>query len=117
MVSDGSNYLFVWDSETHEEKRRIEVKTSAGDAVNYLNELQYYKGDILANVWYTDVIVRIDLNTGIVKVVYDFKDLWPKRLRHEGADCFNGIALMENGDLMVTGKNWDSMYRVRLDGD
>ncbi len=119
VISDGSSYLFVWDAETREEKRRVRVHTNdeQGNArfVRYINELEYYEGDILANVWYSDEILRIDVETGLVKVVYDFSSLWPKSKRPRSADCFNGIADLGNNKLLVTGKLWPSYYVVSLE--
>ena len=118
VVSDGSEFLFVWDvNDGMEEKRRIKVTTSDGKSVKYLNELEAYKGDILANVWYSDVILRIDINTGMVKVIYDFADLWPHGERPKHVDCFNGIALLEDDKLLVTGKLWPSYFVVKLEGE
>ena len=72
-------------------------------------------GDILANIWYSDIIIRIDVETGIVKTIYDFKSLWPSHERSSLADCFNGIAVLDDDVLMVTGKLWPKMYKVKLD--
>jgi glutaminyl-peptide cyclotransferase len=114
--SDGSNFIFVWDSVTKTELRRMEVRTSQGRPVRFLNELEWYNGDILANVWYSDVIVRIDVETGIVKHIYDLKKLYPKKDRNEEADCLNGIAKMKGSDdLFVTGKQFNKGFRIRLD--
>ena len=113
--SDGSNFLHVWDAGTKEEIRRVEVSTSQGRPVRFLNELEWYRGDILANVWYSDVIMRIDVETGIVKHIYDLKKLYPKKERNHEADCLNGIAKMANDDLFVTGKLFDKAFRIRLD--
>ncbi|GMH85560.1 hypothetical protein TL16_g10269 [Triparma laevis f. inornata] len=114
IVSDGSAWMFLWDGATMEEKRRFQVHTSDGKKVRFLNELEYYKGDILANIWYSDIIVRIDVESGIVKTIYDFKDLWPKKDRDVNADCFNGIALLEDDVLLVTGKLWPKAYKIKL---
>ncbi|GMH93052.1 hypothetical protein TrVE_jg7787 [Triparma verrucosa] len=115
VVSDGSDWLFVWDGVTMEEKRRFRVRMSDGKYVRFLNELEFYKGDILANIWYSDIIIRIDVETGIVKTIYDFKTLWPSHERSSSADCFNGIAVLDDDVLMVTGKLWPKMYKVKLD--
>ena len=123
FVSDGSSWLYEWDPQTFVERRRIQVKSSSGVPVRHLNELEYYKGDVLANVWYKDEIVRIDVKTGVVKVVYDFKELWPMdertnvkpKSREREVDCFNGIAVLEDGEILVTGKLWPKFYRLKLD--
>ena len=121
VVSDGSHWLFFWDADTLEEKRRVEVKLSRINErgtrerveVRFLNELEYDRGHILANVWYQDVLLMINPQTGDVKKVYDFSGLYNDRI--ESADCFNGIALSDiEGQLFVTGKNWPHMYKIRL---
>ena len=121
-VSDGSSYIQYWDSATFTESdssSRIRVHTidDAGEKryIERINELEYYQGDLLANVWFTDQILRIDTVSGLVKVLYDFRDLYPKREREPGTDVFNGIAAMEDGSLVVTGKQWTKYYRVKLE--
>src|SRR3984893_9681790 len=65
IMSDGSAYLRYWDPQTFREKRRLLVKD--GDRpVTYLNELEYVKGEIYANIWTTDRIARISPKTGLV---------------------------------------------------
>ena len=115
VVSDGSSWLFVWDGVTMEEKRRFKVTTSNGKAVKFLNELEYYKGSVLANIWYSDMIVRINVDTGVVTAVYDFSDLWPAEERPRTADCFNGIAVMEDDEVLVTGKLWEEYFVVKIE--
>uniref|UniRef100_A0A7S4WIL9 Glutamine cyclotransferase n=2 Tax=Ditylum brightwellii TaxID=49249 RepID=A0A7S4WIL9_9STRA len=126
VVSDGSSNLMFWDRDTLVEKRRVEVWLPFADeegrvmtppkkarTVKHINELEWYKGDILANVWYNDVIIRIDPLTGSVRRVYDFKSLYTDRDGSE--DCFNGISVSDvEGELFVTGKWWPSLYRIKL---
>lgn len=206
-VSDGSEYIFVWDVETLVEKRRMAVtlERGGGDSdsdgasssssssvrLKYVNELefvdfniknkcggdvkdweihdvyleQWQEGDdhqsryyfssfnsgessaksateecndrddnntgrftstmsILANVWYQDVLIRIDPVTAKVTRVYDLSDIYPHDQRKkDGADCLNGISVTgkessgeedEGLELWVTGKLWPKMYRIRL---
>ncbi|GMI27611.1 hypothetical protein TeGR_g7378 [Tetraparma gracilis] len=115
VASDGSDTLVTWDGGTMEEKGRVRVRTTDGKPVRYLNELEAYRGDVLANVWYSDVLLRIEPASGLVKAVYDFKDLWPRGERPQTADCFNGIALLEDDVLLVTGKLWDRYYTVQIE--
>ena len=119
IVSDGSSYLHYWDRNTLKEKRRVDVaevnvrNDNSIRMVEYdrLNELEYTNGTILANVWQTDKILKIDQKTGIVLRIYDFSDL----RRPEGADVFNGISVTgKDGEFWVTGKHWPNMYRVKL---
>ena len=120
VVSDGSSWLVFWDRDTLQEKRRIQVKLrreqpqeARVQAIQHVNELEWDNGTILANVWYQNVLIRIDPTTGFVQKVYKFSGLY--RNRTLKADCFNGIALTDTpGELYVTGKWWPHMYRVKL---
>jgi glutamine cyclotransferase len=125
LVTDGSDYLYFWDADTMREKRFVRmtlpvagVAGAAGDpagrvALHHVNEIEVVNGSLLGNVWYSDVIVRIDLETGVVTRAYDFSGLHTRRGR--GEDCFNGIAYdASSGDLFVTGKKWPSIYRVHV---
>ena len=127
IVSDGSDFLFFWDRDTLEEKRRVQVTlrnlVSNNDdddepeistrPVQQINELEMVNGLVFANVWYQNVLIAIDPVNGQVVRVYDFTKLYTKR--SPGADCFNGISVTEKQDeLLVTGKNWPNMYRIRL---
>mmetsp|Transcript_28987 Transcript_28987/g.43794 ORF Transcript_28987/g.43794 Transcript_28987/m.43794 type:complete len:298 (-) Transcript_28987:31-924(-) len=122
-VSDGSHYIMVWDAKTLQETRRFAVHHVFPDGVSrpvqYLNELEFFPHDqtILANIWYQDVILKIDAKTGNTLQVYDFSQLYKKQKSgpNNGEDCFNGIALTDNdNELWVTGKLWPKMYRVKL---
>lgn len=120
IVSDGSSHLFFWDRDTLEQKRHVEVhiKFSVEDdslkqPMNLLNELEWHKGAVLANVWYQDYLLRIDPATGSVSHIYDFSNLYQNRA--QSADCFNGISVTDMEDeLWVTGKHWPNMYRIKL---
>ncbi len=187
-VSDGSEYIFVWDVETLVEKRRMAVtleRKQESVRVKYINELEFVnfndkkecggnsvkdwdihdvyleqcrEGDgdqtctsslksesattvgtdecrndengtgftstmsILANVWYQDVLIRIDPVTAKITRVYDLSDIYPyDQRKKDGADCLNGISVTgkeaseeEGLELWVTGKLWPKMYRIRL---
>jgi len=114
-VSDGSAYLHFWDAETLAEARPRVPVTLYGRHVRQINELELVGGRLLANVWYKDVLLAIDPQTGVVTRVYDFSRLWPRSKRDSGADCFNGIAVSDvEGEIFVTGKLWPKIYRVRL---
>ena len=64
IVSDGSDTLHFWDVDTLEEKRRLEVKRYGGNSAMNLNELEFVKGRVLANVWFEDVVLVINPETG-----------------------------------------------------
>jgi glutaminyl-peptide cyclotransferase len=86
-----------------------------GKPVEGLNELEYIKGEIFANVWQTDDIVRIDPATGKVRGVINFSGLLAPQDRRADTDVLNGIAYDSTKDrLFVTGKRWPRVFEVRL---
>ncbi len=114
IMSDGTAQIRFLDPASFEEKRRITV-LAHGQLVNRLNELEYIKGEIYANIWGTDYVVRIDPVTGKVVGVIDFTGLLPEQDRDANTDVLNGIAYDAVGDrLFVTGKRWPKLFEVRL---
>ncbi len=112
-MSDGTDELRVLDPATFVEKRRIKV-TAAGAPLRNLNEIEYVKGEILANVWQTDYIARIDPPTGRVSAYIDLRGLLPPQER-AGVDVLNGIAYDSGRDrLFITGKLWPKLFEIRL---
>jgi glutamine cyclotransferase len=80
-----------------------------------LNELEFVEGEILANVWYKDYIVRISPKSGEVTGYCDLSRLWPQNQRPDKEAVLNGIAYDKVGKrLFVTGKNWPQLYEIRL---
>lgn len=113
IMSDGSDVLRLLDPATFEVRRRLRV-TASGKPVPELNELEYVKGEVLANVWQTDRVARIDPRTGHVTAWIDFSGLLTPRER-AGTDVLNGIAYDAARDrLFVTGKLWPKLFEVRL---
>ncbi len=110
-MSDGSAQIRVLDPATLKEVRRITVLDGARQ-VTALNELEWVNGEIYANVWTTDQIVRISPTTGKVLGWIDLADL----PRNRGtADVLNGIAYdASTRRLIVTGKLWDHIYQIEL---
>lgn len=114
IFSDGTPRIRFLDPETFQVRRSIEV-TADGKPVGRLNELEWIKGEIFANVWQTDQVVRIDPSTGVVRGVIDFSGLLTPTERGRGADVLNGIAYDPAADrLFITGKNWPKVFEVRL---
>ena len=88
--------------------------TDGGVPVASLNELEFVKGEVLANVWTTDFIVRIDPATGRVTGWIDLRGLLPARER-AGDAVLNGIAYDAAADrLFVTGKLWPRLFEIKL---
>jgi glutamine cyclotransferase len=116
ILSDGTATLQFMDAETFAPKRKVAV-TLNGNPINYLNELEYINGEVWANVWQTDFIVRIDPATGVVNSFIDLAGLSEKTSL--GGDVngavLNGIAWDASGQrLFVTGKNWSNLFEITL---
>ena len=113
IMSDGSDSLRMLSPETFKTERVVHVKYK-GEPLKRLNELEYDHGDVLANVYQTNWVLRIDPATGNVRELLDFADLY--RDRSPKAEVMNGIALAPDGkQLLLTGKFWPTLFEVRLD--
>jgi glutamine cyclotransferase len=89
--------------------------TDQGQPVSKLNELEWVKGEIWANVWESDQIARIDPATGRVTGWLNLTGLLPASDRHGKEDVLNGIAYDAAGDrIFVTGKLWSKLYEIKL---
>jgi len=114
IMSDGSDRLRFIDPDSFALKRIVSV-TAAGRPLNQLNELEYVKGQIFANIWQTDLVARIDPTSGMVLGLINFTGLLPPAERVASTDVLNGIAYDPAGDrLFVTGKRWPKLFEVRL---
>jgi glutamine cyclotransferase len=103
----------IWDPETLRETGVIKV-TDQGQPVENLNELEWVKGEIFANIWQTDRVARIDPKTGKVVGWIDLSGLLSPDDRR-GADVLNGIAYdAEHDRLFVTGKRWPKLFEIKL---
>ncbi|NNC65877.1 MAG: glutaminyl-peptide cyclotransferase [Gammaproteobacteria bacterium] len=113
IVSDGSAMLRYYDPDSFELLRTLEV-TDEGQRVTRLNELEYIDGEIWANIWYDDRVVRISPETGEVLAWVDLSHLVPRAQRSADA-VLNGIAYDADADrLFVTGKNWPQLFEITL---
>ena len=109
IMSDGSDELRILDPLTFGEQRRIKV-TAVGAPLRNLNELEYVKGEIFANVWQTDYIARIAPDTGKVSGYIDLRGLLTPAER-AATDVLNGIAYDAASDLFyLTGKLWRTIF-------
>ncbi|MGA0934036.1 MAG: glutaminyl-peptide cyclotransferase [Pseudohongiellaceae bacterium] len=112
IMSDGTPELRFLDPETLQETHRVQV-TANGTPITYLNELEYINGEVWANVWYQDIIVRIDPATGNVTGVVNLMGLHPERRTRD--EVLNGIAWDEaTGKIYVTGKLWSALYEITV---
>jgi glutaminyl-peptide cyclotransferase len=115
LMSDGTPQIRFINPQTLKETGRITV-TLDGKPVRNVNELEWVKGEIYANVWQTDWILRIDPHDGRVVGLINLAGLLKPSDRIPGqTDVLNGIAYDAKGDrLFVTGKNWPKLYEIRL---
>jgi glutaminyl-peptide cyclotransferase len=115
IMSDGTPELRFMDPKTLKETGRLKV-TLEGKPVRDVNELEWVKGEIYANVWQTNWILRIDPQNGNVLGLINLTGLLKASDVVAGrTDVLNGIAYDPKGDrLFVTGKNWPKLFEIRL---
>jgi glutaminyl-peptide cyclotransferase len=114
IMSDGTNRIRFMDPATFQVTRTIDV-FAHGQPVKMLNELEYVKGELYANVWQTEFVLRIDPATGRVLGAIDFVGILPKDDHAGDTDVMNGIAYdAEDDRLFVTGKNWPKLFEVKV---
>lgn len=110
--SDGSNRLRFHNTDDLAETGGVDV-TWDGRALSGLNELECVGSQVWANVWPSDNIVRIDSTTGAVDLVVDAAGLRARGIP-PSAGVLNGIAHVQGGEFLLTGKDWPKMFRVQL---
>jgi glutaminyl-peptide cyclotransferase len=114
IMSDGTNQIRFLDPVNLRVERAIKVYDE-GRPLMKLNELEYIRGEIYANIWQTDWIVRLDPRTGKILGRIDLKGLLPAADRTGTTDVLNGIAYDEAHDrLFVTGKLWPKLFQITL---
>ncbi|MEM6460986.1 MAG: glutaminyl-peptide cyclotransferase [Pseudomonadota bacterium] len=114
IMSNGSASVLFIDPDDFTVERTIIVR-DAYSTVGFLNELEYVDGDIYANIWQTDFIVRFSAETGRVNGWIDLRGLNPEPDTLVYPHVLNGIAYNGEPDtLLVTGKNWPYLWHIRL---
>lgn len=114
IMSDGTARIRFLDPATLAVTRTITVQEDGRPLTN-LNELEYINGEVYANIWQTDRIVRIDPQTGRILGWVNLAGLLPQTERAPGTDVLNGIAYdPETNRLFVTGKNWPTLFQIAL---
>lgn len=115
IMSDGTNVLYFIEPEMFNVVSRIEVYDNR-KKVDQLNELEYIKGEIWANIWQSDLIARIDPLTGKVNSYIDLSSVYPESERRaDNADVLNGIAYDAGNDrIFITGKRWPKLYEIKV---
>ncbi len=113
IMSNGSEVLSFRDPKSFKEVRKIRVNDQ-GKKVTNLNELEYIDGQIYANLWHSDWIVRIDPQTGQVTGVIDASKLLQPRPGNSEA-VLNGIAYDSEAKMIyLTGKLWPKVFGIKL---
>lgn len=116
ILSDGTATLRFLDPETMKVVRTLAV-TENGRPINQLNELEYIEGEIWANIWFSDMIARIDPDSGKVTRFVDLSGLSRQAGVLDYDEVLNGIAWDEKEKrLFVTGKNWPKLFEIKITG-
>jgi glutamine cyclotransferase len=114
LMSDGTSKLYFRDPATFAVTRKVDV-LDAGRPIDQLNELEWVNGEIYANVWKTDRIVRVSPRDGHVLGWIDLHGLLTPQERGDHTDVLNGIAYDAAGKrLFVTGKWWPKLFEIQL---
>ena len=121
ILSDGTHVIRFVDPETFQTVRTITVMRENGQPLMEINELEYVKGEIWANVWHSENInlpnhiARIDPQTGKLLGWINLDGISPSDVRSDAESVLNGIAYDEATDrIFVTGKKWKNLYEIRL---
>ena len=113
-MSDGSEKIRVLDPETFRTIRTIEVYTDQ-NKIMYVNEMEWIRGELWANVYTSDNVIRIDPQSGAVLGVVDLSGLLSAADRDATTDVLNGIAYDKaTGRIFVTGKNWNKLFEIEV---
>src|SRR6266478_1767749 len=115
ILSDGTSVLRFLDPHSFSETRRISVTDEKARPLSNINELEYIRGEIYANVWQTDQIARISPRTGKVPGWIDLSGLMDKAQLADSDSVLNGIAYdAKTGRLFVTGKLWPKLFEIKV---
>jgi glutamine cyclotransferase len=114
ILSDGSSGLSFLDPQTFKPIKRVTV-TMNGNPLDELNELEFIDGEIWANVWQTDLIVRIDPTSGKAGSFLDLKGILAPSDRGGREAVLNGIAYDgEKRRIFITGKLWPRIFEIKM---
>jgi glutamine cyclotransferase len=114
ILSDGTDVLTFINPDSYKTTRKLSVKFN-GAGLRDLNELEYIDGEIWANVWHTDRIVRIDPASGRVKSYLNLSGILPADERSDPEAVLNGIAYdTQTKRIFISGKLWPRIFEIRL---
>lgn len=115
ILSDGSATLRFLDPNSFREIRKLNVRDENNRPLPNLNELEYVRGQIYANIWHEDRIARISPRTGRVLGWIDLSGLLKADEISDPEAVLNGIAYDANSDrLVVTGKLWPKLFEIKI---
>lgn len=115
ILSDGTSTLRFLDPATFRVTRRVKVVDTSGKPVENLNELEFVRGQIYANIWQSDEIIRISPASGKVLGHIDLSGIIDKRELQGNGAVLNGIAYdAANDRLFVTGKLWPKLFEIKI---
>lgn len=121
LLSDGSHIIRVVNPETFQTVRTLVVTDERGRPLMKLNELEYVKGEIWANVWHSEQIgkpnhiARIDPASGRLLGWIDLGGISPEDVQRDSENTLNGIAYDAAGDrIFVTGKQWKKLFEIKI---
>ncbi len=113
IMSDGSDILYFLNPQTYQITKQVHVY-DGNSSINKLNELEYVKGDLYANIFEKSKIAIINPDTGQVKGWIDLNNLGNQNYV-DTYTVMNGIAYdAQNNRLFVTGKDWAHLYEITL---
>lgn len=112
IISDGTQYLYFVEVTDNQLiiKKSLQI-VGYNRIYDRLNELEFVNGYVYANVWQENIIIKINPKNGVVEGVLDLTALTKGKSREQ---VLNGIAKIDNQTLLVTGKNWKEMYKIRV---
>ncbi len=114
IISDGTPTLYFMDPFTLEEVKRIDVHHQQAP-LKHINELEYIKGKIYANIWQTDQIAIIDPQSGKIIAWLDLSGILNPEDINQAIDVLNGIAYESESDMLfVTGKLWPKIFQIKI---
>lgn len=114
LMSDGTNVIYFFEPEMFTVVGRLEVYDNRNQ-VDSLNELEFINGEIWANIWMTDMIARIDPETGRVNSYVNLSGLLKNSDKRPDTDVLNGIAWDSvNKRIFVTGKRWPKLFEITV---
>ncbi|CAA9401231.1 MAG: Glutamine cyclotransferase [uncultured Pyrinomonadaceae bacterium] len=121
IMSDGTHIIKFLDPQTLKTVRALPVFQETGKPLFKINELEYVKGEIWANIWHSEEIgkpnhiARIDPNSGKLLGWINLQGISPDDVARDEENTLNGIAYDAGGDrIFVTGKNWKNLFEIKI---